>query len=183
MDRTRKIRIVSLFLSGLITTVVLWLITASWLSQRLGVKKTEAMLLGDDSVQLTGFEVQFHERQVRCSDPVSLRYFEKCFRENSPTEFDRRITYRVNLQYSGDGRLTIRTDWARGGFLLCMPGDTLLQDGGEPRAWVVFRPPIPEPVKEMIDFLNDESGKADGNVLIMEEGGNRREQDPTLLRP
>jgi hypothetical protein len=176
---------VRMFFSGLRMLVglgVFWLLLAWW-SERQGVKKTEALLQGDESVRLDSFEVEYQQRRVRCTDPESLRYLERCFRENSPTRFDDRITYEVFLQFADGTRLGIRTDWSRAGFSLCMPGDRLLQDGGEPRAYVVFRPPMREPIKEMIDFLNDDSRKAKGVVLIMEGGTIRREADPSLIYP
>ena len=149
--------------------------------ERRGLARTEALLRGDEKVRLHAFEVVYQQRRVRCTDPESLRYIERCFRENSRADFDDRITYRVSLQFAGGGRLDMRTDWSKGGFSLCMPGDRLLQDGGEPRAWIVFRAPVPSRVQEMINFLNDYYRRARGKVLHLEAGTSWFETDDSLL--
>ncbi len=94
---------------------------AGCITERRGVAKTEALLRGDDTVQLAAFAVEYQQRRVHCSDPESLRYLERCIREHAPTTFDDRITYRVSLRFAGGGRLVVRTDWSSGGFSLCCP--------------------------------------------------------------
>lgn len=169
------------YVSLLVLTALIGLATCWWLERR-GVENTEALLRGDESVRLDSLEIAYQQRQVFCTDPVCLRYFERCFRENAPSQFDDRLLYRITLRFSSGGSISLLTDWSKSGFSLSMPGDRPLQDGGTPRAWVVFRAPIPGQVKEMIDFLFDESPIARGSVLFLESNGNRKETDPSLKR-
>lgn len=157
-------------------------LVASSRSNHRGVEDAEAMLRGENSVRLSSLEIEYQQRCVRCSEPATLRYIERCIRENEPAQLDDRTTYLVRLGFENGGVLEARTDWGRPGFLLCMPGDRLLQDGGEPRACVVFRSPMPTHVHEMIEFLLDDSGKSRGTVLVIEPDGIRRASDSSLLR-
>jgi hypothetical protein len=149
----------------------------------MGTEKTEALLRGDETVQLNSFEIDFQQRRVLCSDPEAVRYLERCLRENEPKRRELGTTYRLKLRFASGGELDVRTNWFEGGFSLCMPGDRPLEDGGNPRCGVVFRPPVPSSVKEMIDFLDSDSPRAKGTVLILEDGAIRREFDPSLRSP
>jgi hypothetical protein len=156
---------------------------AAWRDGRRGVERTEALLRGDRTARLESFDISYQQRRVHCTDPEVLRYFESCFREGDPRYPNRggMVTYLLRLEFEGGGRLEALTYWSEGGFRLYMPYQST-DTGEEPRGSAWFQPPVPAPVREMIDFLNEDSPRARGQVLILEPGARRRERDAPLPR-
>lgn len=148
---------------------------------QIGVAKMEALLQGDAAAQLESVEIDYQQRRVRCSDPDALRYLERCFREG-----DKRpglgggVTYRLRLRFAGGGRVDTTTYWSDNGFRLYMPYQET-DTGEEPRVRVVFSPPVPVSVAEMLAFLDRPWQEVKGAVLVIEPGGVRRESDRSLV--
>jgi hypothetical protein len=150
-------------------------------AEQLGIKRTEALLAGDPEVQLASVEISCQKRRVRCSDPAALRYLEGCFRDGDQRpRFKAGCTYLLRLRFAGGGSVEAATYWSEGGFCLYMPYQET-DTGEEPRVRVVFKPPMPQQVAEMLVFLDRPWQEVKGMVLVVEPGSIRREFDRSLV--
>ncbi|MCE9564129.1 MAG: hypothetical protein K8U57_18960 [Planctomycetes bacterium] len=146
-----------------------------------GIEKIKLLIRGKETVQLASFEIYYQQRRVRCSDPEALRYLESCLWKSRRKSLENAgLTYRLRLQFAGGGSVDACTYWSPEGFHLYVPGDTPAGDGGSPSGVVVFKSPMPASIKVMIDFLQSPNDMVMGTVLILEGGGMRRENDPSI---
>jgi hypothetical protein len=146
-----------------------------------GLSKAQALVQGDQTVALESVQIDSQQRRVVCTDPVALRYLEDCLRHSDPDRKAWGTSYRVQFRFVGGGTLDAFTYWSEDGFSISMPDE----DGtGEhwPTRGIVFQPPLPLAVAEMVDFLEHPRQEVKSNVLILEPGGTRREFDRALVR-
>ena len=166
-----------------LVVIGMYLICSWSLARKGSIEKAEALLRGDKTAQLQAFEIDYQQLRVRCTDPEALRYLESCLHEGDPLPPNSAgLTYRLRLEFASGGSLEVTTYWCKRGFTLYMPYQAT-DTGESPRGGALFKSPMPASVKEMIDFLNDDSGKSRAMVLILEPGAGRREHDPSLYRP
>src|SRR5262249_43355651 len=144
---------------------------ANWRAGQLGIKRTEELLAGDAEAQLASFEICYQQRRVHCSDPDALRYLERCLRDGDRRRgFGGGVTYLLRLRFVGGANLDARTYGSDGGFSFYMPYQET-DTGEEPRARVVFKPPVPPAVAELVAFLDRPWQEVKGVVLVIEPGG------------
>jgi hypothetical protein len=146
-----------------------------------GLSKAQALVRGDQAVALESVQIGHQQPRVVCTDPVALRYLEDCLRHCDPDRKNWGTFYRVRLRFVGGGTLDAFTYWSGDGFSISMPDE----DGtGEhwPTRGIVFQPPMPPAVAEMVAFLERPGQEVKGTVLILEPGGTRREFERALVK-
>lgn len=119
-----------------------------------GDRNTYSLLAGDRSVRITRLTISGQLREVDCTDPVVLRYFEECLRSHRPyreVQSDKGgITYHLEMCFEDGSRYSGSTFWGKNRSDFFVDKET---DVGWPTHAVLFREPLPDAMKRILDFL------------------------------
>jgi len=165
-----------------VLTIVAGFLMAALAYRRLaGEHKLVALLNGDQTVDIVSFETKYQQRRLLCTDREALAYLKEMFLKH-PMEMTNvgGFSYYGYITFTGGGYYGAYMYIGTNGFNISVSSKAA--DEGYPTHSVLLRPPIPEKVRQIFEFLNEPNQRVAGTVLIMKEGKNlERQHDASLV--
>ncbi len=143
-----------------------------------GEAKTIALLAGNETVKIRSLEIRAQQRKVICTDPEVLRYLEQQFRNHEPHPDFGGTSYHLRVRYEGGGSDELSTYWPNENKFCLFVGEP--GEGGKPHG-IHFPKPRPKGIDEIKAFLSATIKDVAGQVLILESGKSRIENNPSLI--
>jgi hypothetical protein len=147
---TPKNRAVSLLLCGIVAALIS-LVADHVITEQRGEAAAFALLNEDTRPRIVRMEIEGQQRKVICTDPAVLGYLEDCFRNSNHHEFRGGYSYEIKLYFEDGSRFSNDSCWCNEGFATWVRGDRFFP----PTHQIEMRNPMPEPVRRMIQYLNE----------------------------
>jgi hypothetical protein len=169
--RSRSIAIrVMAVLMGLILLLGAGSYTYLLMGTSQGERQLRTMLSGDESIRFSRLVIQGQQRQVLCSDPAVLRYVERCSRGHIPCPKDRVMgwSYHVILEFQNGGYTDL---WGTFNDNIFDTHVGVPRDVGWPTHYIPFPEPMPERMKQILDYIAVPHERLGGRKLVVDPDG------------